>query len=236
MLAIKFEFKAKRYHATQWGRHVNEGVPEWPPSPWRILRGMVATWRRTAARDSGGRVVPILEALASEYPSFHLPPASTGHTRHYMPYIEGTRERTTLVIDSFVAVCPGKPLFAVWQNLELDIQQRADLGAILRNMPYLGRAESWVEASLASEHPEINSSPLEDGALPEGDWEIARTLMPRSPIKLEDLEKETSTLRRSGRIDPEGAQWWPYIRKRDCFTAFRSGNGAGRGAALGRLW
>ena len=239
MVAIKFEFKAKRYHATQWGRHVNEGVPEWPPSPWRILRGMVATWRRTAPEIPEGRVVPILEALASEYPSFHLPPASTGHTRHYMPYIEGTRERTTLVIDSFVAVCPGKPLFAVWQNLELDNQQRADLGAILRNMPYLGRAESWVEASLASEHPEINSSPLEDGALPEGDWEIARTLMPRSPIKLEDLEKETSTLRRSGRIDPEGAQWWPYIRKRDCFTAFRSGRrqirGRGAGATVVRF-
>ena len=223
MIAIEFNFTAKRYHATQWGRHVNEGVPEWPPSPWRLLRGIVATWRRTLPYVPSDRVVPILEGLASEYPVFHLPPASTGHTRHFMPYIEGTRERTTLVIDSFVAICPGKPLFAVWPNLELNTQQREDLGEILRNMPYLGRAESWVDASLASEHPEINSMPLEDGALPEGDWEIARTLMPRSPVKLEDLNRETSTLRRSGRIDPEGAQWWPYIRKRDCFTEFRSG-------------
>ncbi|MCY4653124.1 MAG: type I-U CRISPR-associated protein Csb2 [Dehalococcoidia bacterium] len=233
MIGIKFEFTAKRYHATQWGRHVNEGVPEWPPSPWRILRGMVATWRRTLPEIPSERMVPILETLASEYPKFHLPPASTGHTRHYMPYTEGTRERTTLVIDSFVAICPGKPLFAAWQNLELSDQQRADLGAILRNMPYLGRAESWVEASLASECPEINSMPLEDGALPEGDWEIARTLMPRSPVKLKDLERETSTLRRSGRIDPEGAQWWPYIRKRDCFTEFRSGRRQTRGRGAG---
>ena len=194
---------------------------------------MVATWRRTLPEIPEERVVSILEALASEDPSFHLPPASTGHTRHYMPYIEGARERTTLVIDSFVAVCPGKPLFAVWPNLELDSQQCADLGAILRNMPYLGRAESWVDASLVSEHPEINSSPLEDGALPEGNWEIARTLMPRSPVKLEDLERETSTLRRSGRIDPEGAQWWPYIRKRDCFTAFRSTGSRARARGAG---
>ena len=217
MLAIKFEFTAKRYHATQWGRHVNEGVSEWPPSPWRMLRGMVATWKRTLPDMPSERVLSILDALASEYPEFHLPPASTGHTRHYMP---GTPNP---VIDSFVAVCPGKPLFAVWQNLELDAERRKDLEAILRNMPYLGRAESWVEASLASEHPEINSSPLEDGALPEGDWEIARTLMPRSPVSLEALEVETSTLRRGGRIDPEGAQWWPYIRKRDCFTEFLAG-------------
>ena len=235
MLAIKFEFTANRYHATQWGRHVNEGAPEWPPSPWRLLRGIVATWRRTLPDLPSERVIPILEALAREYPEFHLPPASTGHTRHYMPYNEGRRGRTTLVIDSFVAVCPGKPLFAVWPNLELDSYQRKDLGAILRNMPYLGRAESWVEASLVAGDTgvEINSRPLEDGVLPEGDWEIARTLMPRCPVKLEDLERETSTLRRGGRIDPEGAQWWPYVRERDCFTKFRSRTPRTRGRGEG---
>ena len=82
MLAIKFEFTANRYHGTQWGRHVNEGVPEWPPSPWRILRGLVATWRRTLPDMPKERVMPILEALASEYPGFHLPPASD---RTYSP-------------------------------------------------------------------------------------------------------------------------------------------------------
>ena len=227
MLAIKFEFKANRYHATQWGRHVNEGAPEWPPSPWRLLRGMVATWRRTLPDLPDDRVVPILEALASEYPKFHLPPASTGHTRHYMPYNEGTRERTTLVIDSFVAVRPGKPLFAVWPKLELDSEQLADLGAILRNMPYFGRAESWVEASLASDCPEMNSMPLEDGALPEGDWEIARTLMPRCPVKLEDLERETSELRRSGRIDPEGSAVVAVCAQAGLFHRVSFGESAG---------
>ena len=78
------------------------------------------------------------------------------------------------------------------ETWELSDQQYGDLGAILSNMPYLGRAESWVDASLASGHPEINSLPLEDGALPEGYWEIARTLMPRSPLKLEDIQREHS--------------------------------------------
>ncbi len=31
MIEIAFRFTAGRYHATPWGRHVNEGVPEWPP-------------------------------------------------------------------------------------------------------------------------------------------------------------------------------------------------------------
>ena len=233
MLAIKFAFTANRYHATQWGRQVNEGVPEWPPSPWRILRGIVATWRRTLPGVPAERVVPIMEGLASEYPKFHLPVASTGHTRHFMPYAKGMRERKTLVIDSFVAIGANEPMFAVWPEVELDSAQRADLSAILRNMPYLGRAESWVEASLASEYPKPNSYALESGSLPQGDWEITRTLTPRTPIKLKDLEVESSTLRRGGRIDPEGAQWWPYVRKADCFTAHRTVRRQGRSRGAG---
>ena len=79
-----------RYHATQWGRQVNEGVPEWPPSPWRILRGLVATWRRTLAgsclRNGSSRS---WRRWRRRCPKFHLPAASTGHTRHYMPLIQG---------------------------------------------------------------------------------------------------------------------------------------------------
>ena len=222
MLAIQFDFTANRYHATQWGRHVNEGVLEWPPSPWRILRAIVATWRRTLPDLSLESVVPILETLASERPLYRLPPASTGHSRHYMPYNEGSRERTTLVIDSFVAVQPDEPVVAMWQNADLDQQQTRDLAAILRNMPYLGRSESWVDAGITSDFPEPNSAPLEDGALPDGDVETVRTLVPRSTAGLEDLMVETSDLRRSGRIDPEGAMWWLYTRSSDCFTSFRT--------------
>lgn len=219
MLAVKFTFTANRYHATQWSRHVNEGVLEWPPAPWRILRGIVATWRRTLPDISHDRVEPILGALASENPGFHLPPASAGHTRHFMPYHQGRQERTTLVLDPFVAIQPKMSLFVVWPTVELDSQHRSDLKRILRNMPYLGRAESWVSAELADEPCKVNSYPLEEGVLPEGNLEIVRTLVPHSHIRLKDLEVETAELRGRGRTDPEGAHWYPYVRKRDCFTS-----------------
>ena len=226
MLAIRFTFTAGRYHATPWGRHVNEGVLEWPPSPWRILRGIVATWRRTLPDIPRDRVEPILGALASVHPKFRLPPASMGHTRHFMPKHETMADRqkrqTTLILDPFVAVQPGCSLFAAWPNVELDSQQWSDLERILRNMPYLGRAESWVSAELVLEHPKPNSYALEDGVLPGGNLEIVRTLVPHSHIGLNDLEVETSELRRGGRIDPEGAHWYPYVRRRDCFASFRT--------------
>ena len=46
MTVIELHFLAGRYHSTPWGRHVNEGQPEWPPSPLRLLRALYDAWRR----------------------------------------------------------------------------------------------------------------------------------------------------------------------------------------------
>jgi len=46
MIGISVSFPSGRFHATPWGRHVNEGATEWPPSPWRFLRALVAAWKR----------------------------------------------------------------------------------------------------------------------------------------------------------------------------------------------
>src|SRR5580704_686109 len=84
MTVLELKFLAGRYHATPWGRHVNEGVVEWPPSPWRLLRALVAVWRRTCPEVPEPQVKRILAALAQP-PRFSLPPNTVAHTRHYMP-------------------------------------------------------------------------------------------------------------------------------------------------------
>jgi CRISPR-associated protein Csb2 len=217
MIAISFNFDARRYHATQWGRHVNEGVPEWPPSPWRILRALVAVWQRTRPELPADEVVSILEQLATP-PSFHLPAAAPAHTRHYMPSQEGRSERRTLVLDSFVSLEQDTPVFAIWPQAELSPAQRESLAALLLNLSYLGRAEAWCAASLVDTHPRPNCEPLKSPTLPEGDWDIVRVLVPREPLKLRDVCAETSELRGQGRIDPPGAQWHLYTRKADAFA------------------
>src|SRR3990172_148166 len=86
MITIAIRFPAGRYHATPWGSHVNEGVTEWPPNPWRLLRGLIATgfsklhWPRIP--DDERRLVL---KLAAELPDYRLPPGELAHTRHYMP-------------------------------------------------------------------------------------------------------------------------------------------------------
>lgn len=147
MIAISLKFLAGRYHATPWGKHVNEGAIEWPPSPWRLLRSLVAVWRRTLHELPEERVAPILRSLA-EPPDFFLPPASTGHTRHFMPWFKKGPEDRTLVFDTFVAIPRDASLWVQWPTATLNDEQRSIMASLLRNLNTLGRSESWCEADL----------------------------------------------------------------------------------------
>jgi CRISPR-associated protein Csb2 len=113
-VTLKLTFPAGRYHATPWGRHVNEGMPEWPPSPWRLLRALIAVWRRTCPDlMSESQVRHLVEPLLRP-PLFRLPASRVAHTRHYMPWEKKGPADRTLVFDTFVAVGRDDPLFIGW--------------------------------------------------------------------------------------------------------------------------
>src|SRR5437763_1263595 len=162
MLAIELRFPAGRYHATPWGRHHNEGVAEWPPSPWRLLRALVAVWKRTRA-DLPADAVRRLLAPLTELPLFTLPAATVAHTRHYVPWEKkGPRDRT-LVHDTFVAVRREDAVAVCWPDAELPGDQLAVLAELLANLTHLGRRESWCAARLAEHAPPPNCRPHEAG-------------------------------------------------------------------------
>ena len=229
MIVMKLEFTANRYHATPWGKGVNEGLTEWPPSPWRMLRAIVSTWKLTMPELAPERVVPILEKLASSPPSFYLPKAVEGHTRHRMLAIYDNEEKTPMVMDTFVHLQPHSPVFAIWHDLELDGRQHQDLDDILGNMPYLGRAESWVNAKLADACPcQPNAIPLQNGDIFDDGWDVVRIMVPRSPLCMADLVVGTNELRKRRRLDPDGAQWQPYVRRADCLDNVMDAGGIRR--------
>ena len=208
MIGISLTFPAGRYHATPWGRHVNEGAVEWPPSPWRLLRALIATWKRTLPDLPQEQVEPILRTLAGSLPVFELPPASTGHTRHYMPWHKKRKPpapiNRTLVFDTFVVVPRDVPLVILWPDISLDSHQRDTLGAILHNLNTLGRAESWCEARLSSKaEPEsanghMIAAPL-NGAESGAEREIVRLLCPDPDAAFADSHVVTITTKTVGR-------------------------------------
>lgn len=177
MIGIGLSFPSGRYHATQWGRHVNEAVPEWPPSPWRLLRSLVAVWKRKHPELSSDLVESTLRKLAAP-PQFVLPPASSGHTRHYMPWFKKGPDDRTLVFDAFVALPKDALVQVLWREAELISAERDVLETLLGGLGFLGRAEAWCQAELLTQEPgRINCQQLNGQSVPE-DREIVRVLCP----------------------------------------------------------
>lgn len=186
MTVLELRFPAGRYHATPWGRHVNEGAVEWPPSPWRILRALIATWYLKAKGEIAEPVMRGLVEKLSSPPRFHLPRASTSHTRHYMPYNEGKNEKTTKIFDTFVQLEPGAALLAAW-DVDLLPAELAVLRILTRRLGYLGRAEALLEACVTEGVAaiECNSHPLAEGDHPSEKQELVRLLSPMGPADYE---------------------------------------------------
>ena len=244
MVAIGVSFLSGRYHATPWGRHVNEGAPEWPPSPWRLLRSLVATWKRKLDDQlTREDVEPVLGAL-SEPPQFVLPPAGTGHSRHYMPWMGGARTR---VFDAFVGLSRQSEIVFVWPDATLTAREAQVLRVLLTHVGFLGRAESWCEARLFDkvDRATINCRSI-DTAQSDTNSEAVRVLCvdrdsafatTHTPVHevvsgsgknrrvvasaMYDpawhLCAETLWLHDKRWSDPPGSRWVTYARPRDCF-------------------
>lgn len=181
MSTVKLRFPGGRYHATPWGHHVNEGLIEWPPSPWRLLRALVAS----GFCHHGWTEVPpvarrLIDKLAAVLPMYRLPSASAAHSRHFMPYLEGKVQKTTLVFDTWANIGQGE-LFIHWP-CDLDAEESELLGQLVSTLGYLGRSESWVEAELTEGVPvQWNAVPCQEGEHRGPGWEQISLLAAISP-------------------------------------------------------
>lgn len=191
MATLRMRFPGGRYHATPFGHHVNEGLVEWPPSPWRILRALIASGYTTQRwREIPPSASRLLEALAGRLPRYRLPTASLAHSRHYMPtgMLAKGRERTTLVFDTWADVAHGA-LSVHWQCV-LDDEAHAMLRLLAAGLGYLGRSESWVVAEVVADDDhaihEFDAVPHEDLRRGGDGWEQVSLLAAESPAAYRD--------------------------------------------------
>ncbi len=176
MPTIRLGFPGGRYHATPWGHHVNEGLIEWPPCPWRLLRALISSG---FAAHHWIEIPPtarqLFNKLASVLPSYCLPEASTAHSRHFMPIgvLAKGREQTTLVFDTWANV--GYGFLVVHWDCTLNDEETLLLRELTASLGYLGRSESWVEADLIAENDLsstcFNAFPHHEGIHPGPQWE-----------------------------------------------------------------
>ncbi len=208
MIGLALRFELGRYHANPWGEHVNEGAVEWPPSPWRILRGLYSVSRTHTdlygQQETADRA--LVQLLAAPPPDYTLPPSIEAHTRHFMPsraWSPAKPGRTDLIVDGFRAVAPEDEVVVWWQADLLD-DERSALTAVVTRLSHLGRSESVCTARLVTGRNAsagICARPADETSV--GD--AVELLCPAPNATLEDLAVSVSDLRRQRLPLPEGA-------------------------------
>jgi CRISPR-associated protein Csb2 len=218
VVGLRIRFDLGRYHANPWGSNVNDAVVEWPPSPWRLLRGLYAVGRthaglvpRQAALDRA-----LVTLAAAPPPLFELPAATPAHTRHYMPVPEGKSEKSAKVLDGFLAIDPQAELVAWWEA-RLDADASDALATAARCLGYLGRSESVCTAQLevGVEPEKVAAAPLEGTAIdPNPDNETIDLLCPATDDPLAALTVSVTELRKQKRLIPPGTRRVTYAVSR----------------------
>ncbi len=245
MLLIELRFPAGRFHATPWGRNVNEGIPEWPPSPYRLVRGLYDLWKRKRPGWPEERVEPLLEALASSLPMFRLPLANASHTRAWLSENTTNPSDRKLIFDAFVVLDPDVAVLMGWPDVTLDAPKKRDLDELLSLLNFLGRSESWLSSKIVPDAvvEGWNCFPLE-GHAESDDSELVRVAcaIPRGgyhpPPKpsgrggkslrsgegwLEALTWSTEDVRQAKVSGPPAMRNVEYLRPSPCFgVALRS--------------
>lgn len=198
---IAIRFPLGRYHATRWDGGANTSDVEWPPSPWRLLRALLAT-RHTRWPDLDiGVTERLLGALGT--PSAYLTPVvCAGSSRHYMRLVGHRTDSpgaTSQVIDAFLALGRAERLLVQW-SVDLSPEDRTTLRKLVELVPYLGRSESLCEMALLDEEKTVDQRWWRLGVVG-AEVEQVQLLTPTT-VSLAVLEQTTTAVRKARRTLP----------------------------------
>jgi CRISPR-associated protein Csb2 len=233
-VVLEQSFVLGRFHATPWRVNpFDDPHGEWPPSPWRLARSVVARMHQFA-RETGAfptRGDDLCRALCESAYSFFLPPTARRCPpfRYYQPMgfawqphsrtkkvrgrdvlIPGMRGHDRgLVQDNAWALPENEPLLWFLDGEGWDTGLLGLFDRCLERIVYFGRAESVTmirRSESVHPFPEPNSILKEQTS----DGAYVPVLCPLPQATREQLEAVTGHVR--GRILPPGARW-AYARR-----------------------
>ncbi len=222
-VVLKQIFPLGRFHATPWRVNpFDDPYGEWPPSPWRLVRGVVARWYQWWREDpqrADGWLDPLIQALCKSSYAFHLPVhvERGSPLRQYFPVEFGWNPKekkkaavrsysTSLAQDNYVCL-PGDDDGAIWWFLEGDQWNQGlaeALNECLKRMTYFGRAEAFTRIT-AETH--LTNAPVPNCTLMER--RISGTvpvLVPKLSATQADIERVTDNPEAVERSVPPGAR------------------------------
>lgn len=225
MIVLKINFLTGRYHSTQWGRNVNEGVPEFPPSPYRIIRTVMDSWFRKRSEWSLGLLETITEKLSNETPSFRIPAYKEGVLKSYMSRNTKDPTEKDLIYDGFISILPNDPIYVIWETETLTEEEFSHLKEVVSIINYLGRSQSWVKIELMEnfdQGPNVIPSNGKTQNSPYGEVVKVAIPVPKKDYGLnsdnpwfESLKITTSEIQADGLSNPYSMKFENYVIKRE---------------------
>ncbi len=148
---IEVKLLSGRYHAHVWGEsQFAMAGPEWPPSPWRLLRALASAWfcAQPPLFPEDKRDGLLGALVRSGAPTLRLPRTSFHEIRYYDPIWDADKNAPTRALhhDHFAVPEGGRFWFCFKTALPPD--QRQLLADLLERLRYFGRSESRARLCL----------------------------------------------------------------------------------------
>ena len=165
-MIIKISLTLNQYHGNAWHHAHCEGLIDWPPAPWRILRAIVAgSYNVNFSQEQQVILKQVVWKMAQVSPSYYLPPTA---------YLQWRSPRPQVQKDASIA--PGKILYcacllvpeddsAIYCNYNVDCSEEEwkILQQVMQGITYLGRRESPAIWELVKDMPQANAYPDPNG-------------------------------------------------------------------------
>jgi CRISPR-associated protein Csb2 len=198
-LVLRQSFPLGRFHATPWRVNpFDDPFGEWPPSPWRFVRAVVARWYQWSREASAAADLTQLDelvcALCTSSYSFHVPAdASRGNPlRQYHPvefswvpkdkFIPRMRAYgTSLAQDNYWSIPRHSAIWWFLDGERWTPELVQVLDRCLERLIYFGRAETFAAVERTQEYP------------PQRNCELSER--PRSPISMRVLAPQSTATR-----------------------------------------
>jgi CRISPR-associated protein Csb2 len=167
-MIIAIHLLLNQYQANAWHHAHCEGLIDWPPAPWRILRAIVAgSYNVHLPKKHQATLKGLLHKMAQVEPEYYLPKAT---------YIQHRSPRPQMKPGKPPEIKPGKTLYAAGLLLDeedstlfirypFELSETEDLvlRLIFNGLTYLGRKEAAAKWEIVEEMPESNAIPNPEG-------------------------------------------------------------------------
>lgn len=219
-LVLQQSFPLGRFHSTPWRINpFDDAYGEWPPSPWRLTRAVVARWyqwrRETAGTWPEDELESLIRALCRSEYRFYLPDQARqlAILRQYQPVefgwnpaakkAAGTKSYgTSLIQDNAWCIPPDEDLFWFVEGNAWTPKLVEILDQCLGRIVYFGRAEALTSICRAHEALISANVTLSESKT---SGNLAPVLVPSLEATRTDIERVTHDPQAARNI-PQGAR------------------------------